>query len=48
MKYEITELNLTVKTYNALKRAHITYSEELCEKTAYEAKKNKKSWSKIL
>lgn len=39
MKYEITELNLTVKTYNVLKRAHITYLEELCEKTAYEAKK---------
>lgn len=36
MKYEIAELNLTIKTYNALKRAHITYLEELCDKTAYE------------
>lgn len=39
MKHEIKELNLTVKTYNVLKRAHITYLEELCDKTPYEVKR---------
>ena len=39
MKHEINELNLTVKTYNVLKRAGISYLEELCDKTPYEVKR---------
>lgn len=32
----IEELNLSVRTYNCLKRAGITTTEELCNKTAEE------------
>lgn len=39
MKHEIKELNLTVKTYNALHRGGITYLEELCDKTPREVKR---------
>ncbi len=52
MKHEIAELNLTVKTYNVLKRAGINCLEDICDKTPNELRKTRnlgtKSYKEIL